>query len=201
MRKPAVLTLARKGFRYPLILTKKKSGKFSPSPEMRLAVWITLIQITRNGFPINYFLQLSQDLDFLLALPSRSFLFSIYVHLKCQLPLKIWNLLTLTRVLRRTGSRDGMRWRPYIWRSMNNKDAGRSSLMRHQWNETKWMRWVWRNVGMKFVVGVNGINPQKTFPGSDSSPRNLHGLTEVLGTPAVEGERLIASTKILFKEK
>ena len=30
-------------------------------------------------------------------------------------------------------------------------------------NETKWMRWVWRNGGMKFVAGENGRNPEKTL--------------------------------------
>ena len=33
-------------------------------------------------------------------------------------------------------------------------------------NEMKWMRWVWRNGGMKFVEGENERNPEKTLPRS-----------------------------------
>ena len=54
------------------------------------------------------------------------------------------------------------------------------------------MRWVWRNGGMKFVVGENGGNPAKNLP----RPRFVHHETHMewprreLGTPAVGGERL-----------
>ena len=73
----------------------------------------------------------------------------------------------------------------------------RACLMQHHkgwWNETKWMRWVWRNGGMKFVVGENGRNPEKNL----SRPRFVHhetymeGPRRELGTPAVGGERLTA---------
>ena len=36
-------------------------------------------------------------------------------------------------------------------------------------NEIKWMRWVWRNGGMKFVAREHEENPEKTYPGSVSS--------------------------------
>ena len=82
-------------------------------------------------------------------------------------------------------------------RSVSTKRAGRPSLSHHHkgwWNETKWMRWVWRNGGMKFLVGENGRNPEKNLP----RPRFVHHETHMkwprreLGTPAVGGERLTA---------
>ena len=30
-------------------------------------------------------------------------------------------------------------------------------------NKMRWMRWVWRNGGIKFVIGGNGRNPQKNW--------------------------------------
>ena len=53
---------------------------------------------------------------------------------------------------------------------------------------------MWRNGGMKFVVGENGRNPVKNLP----RPRFVHPETHMegprreLGTPAVGGERLTA---------
>ena len=87
--------------------------------------------------------------------------------------------------------------KPLYYRSVSSKGAGRPRLTHHQkgrWNETKWMRWVWRNGGMKFVVGENGRSPKKNLP----RPRFVHHETHMewprreLGTPAVEGERLTA---------
>ena len=87
--------------------------------------------------------------------------------------------------------------KPLNYRSMSSKGAGRPRLMHHHkggWNEMKWMRWVWRNGGMKFVVGENGRNPVKNLP----RPRSVHHETHMegprreLGTPAVGGERLTA---------
>ena len=58
------------------------------------------------------------------------------------------------------------------------------------------MRGVWRNGGMKFVVGENERNPAKNLP----RPRFVHHETHMegprrkLGTPAMGGERLIACT-------
>ena len=86
--------------------------------------------------------------------------------------------------------------KPLYYRSMCSKGASRPRLMHHhkgEWNETK-CRWVWRNGGMKFVVGKNGRNPVKNLP----RPRFVHhethikGPRRVLGTPAVQGERLTA---------
>ena len=62
--------------------------------------------------------------------------------------------------------------KPRYYRSVSSKDAGRPRLMHHHkgwWNETKWMRWVWRNGGMKFVVGETGETPRKTYPDPVSS--------------------------------
>ena len=87
--------------------------------------------------------------------------------------------------------------KPLYCRSVSSKDAGRPRLTHHHkggWNETKWMRWVWRNGGMKFMVGENGRNPEKNLP----RPRFVHHETHMewprleLGTPAVGGERLTA---------
>ena len=91
--------------------------------------------------------------------------------------------------------------KPLYYRSVSSKGAGRPHLMHHHkrwWNQTKWMRWVWRNGGMKFVVGENGRNPEKNLP----RPRFIHHETHMeeprceLGTPAVGGERLTASPTI-----
>ena len=87
--------------------------------------------------------------------------------------------------------------KPLDYRSVSSKGAGRPRLTLHHkgwWNETKWMRWVWRNGGMKFMVGENGSNPEKNLP----RPRFVHHETHMewprreLGTPAVGGERLTA---------
>ena len=53
------------------------------------------------------------------------------------------------------------------WRALIHKKLGCQSTTpvapsqgRMRWNETKWMRWVWRNGGMKFV----GKTSRKTYP-------------------------------------
>ena len=85
--------------------------------------------------------------------------------------------------------------KPLYYRSVSSKGAGRPRLSHHYkgwWNETKWMRWVCRNGGMKFVVGENGRNPMKNLP----RPHFVHHETHMewprreLGTPAVEVECL-----------
>ena len=87
--------------------------------------------------------------------------------------------------------------KPLYYRSVSSKGAGRPRLTHHHkgwWNETKWMRWVWRNGGMKFVAGENGKSPEKYLPRT----RFVHHETHMewprrdLGTPAVGGERLTA---------
>ena len=62
--------------------------------------------------------------------------------------------------------------KPLHYRSVSSKGAGQPRLTHHHrggWIETKWMIWVWRNGGMKFVVGENGRNPVKTYPDPVSS--------------------------------
>ena len=47
--------------------------------------------------------------------------------------------------------------KPLYWRSVNNKDAGRPRLThynRGEWNETKWMRWVWNNGANQAMRGL-----------------------------------------------
>ena len=80
--------------------------------------------------------------------------------------------ISSTRVRHRAGSRDEMRWSPPIeglWITRMPPD--------HAWrtitgtNETKWMRWMWKNGGMKFVVGENERKPEKTYTDSVSSTK------------------------------
>ena len=87
--------------------------------------------------------------------------------------------------------------KPPYYRSVSSKGAGWPRLTHHHkggWNETKWMRRVWRSGGMEFVVGENGRNPVKNLP----TPRFVHHETHMegprreLGTPAVGGESLTA---------
>ena len=87
--------------------------------------------------------------------------------------------------------------KPRYYRSVSSKGAGRPRLMHHHkgwWKGTKWMRWVWRNGGMKFVVGENGRNPEKNL----RRPHFVHHETHMewprckLGIPAVGGECLTA---------
>ena len=72
--------------------------------------------------------------------------------------------------------------KPLYYRSVSSKGAGRPRLTHHHkgwWNETKWMRRVWRNGGMKFVVGENGRNPrEKPTQTPFRPPRTLYGGTE-----------------------
>ena len=83
----------------------------------------------------------------------------------------------------------------HVWRSVNSKGAGRPRLLHHHvgwWNEMKrkWMRWVWRNGGMKIVVGENGRKLQEKHTHTPfRPPRNPHGVTETR-TRDPSGERL-----------
>ena len=120
-------------------------------------------------------------------------------------------------VRHRAGSRNEIRWSPFIeglriawmladrtitgsyemkplyWRSENSMDAGPPNYHRVVWNETKWMRWVWRNGGMKFVPGENEKNqPRLRFVHHEI---HMEWPRRELGTPAVRGERLTACTR------
>ena len=80
--------------------------------------------------------------------------------------------------------------KPLYYRSVSSKGAGRPRLTHHHngwWNGTKWMRWVWRNGGMKFVVGENGRNPAKNLPRPRFAYHETHmeGPRRELRTPAV----------------
>ena len=80
--------------------------------------------------------------------------------------------------------------KPRYFRSVSSKDAGRPRLTHHHkgwWNETKWTRWVWRNGGMKFMVGENVRNPKKNLPRPSFVHHETHmeGQRRELGTPAV----------------
>ena len=77
------------------------------------------------------------------------------------------------RLVSNTRSGRGMRCDEAPTLEVRSKGAGRPHLTHHHkggCNETKWMRWVWRNGGMKFVVGDNGRNPEKNLPW----PRFVH---------------------------
>ena len=83
--------------------------------------------------------------------------------------------------------------KPLHYRSVSSKGDGRPRLTHHHkdwWNGTKWMRRVWRNGGMKFVVGENAKNlPRPRFVHHET---HMEGPRRELGTPAVGGERLTA---------
>ena len=90
--------------------------------------------------------------------------------------------------------------KPQYYRSVSSKGAGRPRLTHHHkggWHEMKWMRWVWRNGGMKVVVGENGRNPMKNLPRPHFVHHETHmeGPRRELGTPAVGDERLTACAK------
>ena len=83
--------------------------------------------------------------------------------------LKYYELNKYPQLVSNTRSGRGMRCdeAPIYYRSVSSKGAGRPRLTHHHkggWNETKCMRWVWRNGGMKFVVGENVRNPVKNLP-------------------------------------
>ena len=61
---------------------------------------------------------------------------------------------------------------------------------RMKWNETKWMRWVWRNGGMKFVERENGRNPEinLTRLRFDHHETHMEWPKCELGIPAVGGQ-------------
>ena len=92
------------------------------------------------------------------------------------------------------------RGKPLYYRSVSSKGAGRPRLTHHYkgwWSETKCMRWVWRNGGIKFMVGENGRNPEKNLPRPHFVPHETHmeWPKRELRTPAVGGERLTACAK------
>ena len=94
------------------------------------------------------------------------------------------------------GSRDEMRWCPFIeglWIIRMLPD--------HAWctitgtNETKGMGWVWNSGGMKFVVGENMRNLEKNLHKLDFfHEAHMEWPRHELGTPAVGGKHLIACT-------
>ena len=97
-------------------------------------------------------------------------------------------------VWHKAGSRDEIdTMRPLYWRSVNMKDADRPYLKHHHkvgWNERKWMRWVCRNGGMKFVAGENGRNSRgKPTQTPFRSPRNPYGVTESRALGPIDGWR------------
>ena len=92
--------------------------------------------------------------------------------------------------------------KPLHWKSDSSKEADRPRLMRMEWNKMKWMRWVWRSGGSKFVAGKTVRNHDKNLP----RLHFVHHETHVqwprrdLGTPTMEGERLITcATKPLIQ--
>ena len=85
--------------------------------------------------------------------------------------------------------------KPFYWRSVNCMDADRpfpDALYQGQMkcNETKWMRWVWENGGMKFVAGENGRNPEKNLHRLRFVYHEIHmeWPTRKFGLPSVGGK-------------
>ena len=81
----------------------------------------------------------------------------------------------------RVGSRDEMRWSPYIegqWIARMPADHVCRTIIEVE--EIKRNEWVWRkNGGVKFMAGKNGRNPEKKPTQSPFRwPRNSHGVTE-----------------------
>ena len=69
--------------------------------------------------------------------------------------------------------------KPLYYRSVSSKGAGRPRLTHHHkggWNETKWMRWVWRNEIC--VTGKREKPREKPTQTPFRPPRNPHGVTE-----------------------
>ena len=62
--------------------------------------------------------------------------------------------------------------------SVSSKGAGRPRLTHHHKGVMKWNEMVWRNGGMKFVLGKTGETPQKPTQTPFRPPRNPHGVTE-----------------------
>ena len=81
---------------------------------------------------------------------------------------------------------------PY-YRSVSSKGAGRPRLTLHHkggWNGMKWMRWVWRNGGMKFCGMGKWEKPrEKPTQTPFCPPRNPHGVTETRTRDPSGGKR------------
>ena len=105
--------------------------------------------------------------------------------------------ISSTRVQHKVGSRDEMRWRPYIigpwvarvpadhaWRTITRADE----MKRTGWDESGEM------VEWNLRYGENGRNPVKNLPRPHVAHHETHmeGPSRELGTPAVGGERLTA---------
>ena len=79
--------------------------------------------------------------------------------------------ISSTRVQHMVGSRDEMRWSPDIvgqWIARVPADHAWRTITRV--DEMKRNGWVWRNGGLKFVVGENGRNSEKNL----SRPHFVH---------------------------
>ena len=72
--------------------------------------------------------------------------------------------------------------KPRYCRSVNGKGAGRPRLSHHHkdwWNETKWMRWVWRKWWNEICGRGKREKPcEKPTQTPFRPPRNPHGVTE-----------------------
>ena len=87
--------------------------------------------------------------------------------------------------------------KPQYSRSVSSKGAGRPRLTHHHkggWNETKWMRWVWRKWWNEICGWGKLEKPVKNLPRPCFVHHETHmeGPRRELGTPVVGGERLTA---------
>ena len=83
-----------------------------------------------------------------------------------------------TQLVSDTGSRQGMRCdeaapslKIYEQQGCRPTSPDAPSQGRMKWNETKWVRWVWRNSEMEFVAGKTGGTPRKVYSHSSLSTR------------------------------
>ena len=87
------------------------------------------------------------------------------LQLPCRQTCPVYATLFVKKYPQLVDGLDAMK--PLYYRSVSSKGAGRPRLTHHHkggWNETKLMRWVWRNGGMKFIAGEKQRNAAKNLP-------------------------------------
>ena len=108
------------------------------------------------------------------------------VHFYIYINILLLNILNSCPTQGRVEGWDAMK--PLYYRSVSSKGAGRPRLMHHHkggWNETKWMRWVWRNGGR----GKREKPREKPTQTPFRPPRNPHGGSETRTRDSSGGRR------------
>ena len=100
----------------------------------------------------------------------------------------LWIIIHNPKVVSVTGPDRGIDvMKPLHWRSVNRKGSGRPThvaLHGDWWNETKWIRWMWRNDEMKFGRGKREKPREKPTQTPFRPPQNPHGVTERTRDPS-----------------